>query len=159
MADILNIISIISYVLAAVSLVLAIVFWIVFKIPAVIGDLSGRNARKSIELMRQNNEKAGKQAIKRKDNTLNVTKTSNVTVKQERKQAFDETGLLCENAMGSRDEQETGMLVEDTVLLQEDLGATALLVPETETVIRKPANIVINIIENIMIIHTDEVIK
>ena len=159
MADILNIISIISYVLAAVALVLAIVCWIVFKIPSVIGDLSGRNARKSIELMRQNNEKAGKQVAKKKDNPVKVTKTSNAPVKQERKQAFDETGLLGENAMGSRDEQETGMLVEDTALLQEDFGATALLVPETENVMRKPSNIVINMIEDIMIIHTEEVIE
>ena len=58
--DILSTISLISFVLAGISAVLAVIFWFRFNIPAVIGDLSGRTARKSIEKMRANNEKTGK---------------------------------------------------------------------------------------------------
>ena len=54
MSDILNIISLVSFVLAGILLVLAVVLFFVFKIPSVWGDLSGKNARKSIERMRQN---------------------------------------------------------------------------------------------------------
>ncbi len=53
MAEILHTLSIISFVLAVLFVVIAIIFWFVFKIPNVIGDLSGHNARKSIAQMRQ----------------------------------------------------------------------------------------------------------
>ena len=57
MAEILSIISTSSFVLAALFLALAIFFWFKFGIPAIIGDLSGRTAKKSIAQMRENNEK------------------------------------------------------------------------------------------------------
>lgn len=59
-SEILSMISLISFILAGVSAALAVIFWFRFNIPAVIGDLSGRTARKSIEKMRANNEKTGK---------------------------------------------------------------------------------------------------
>lgn len=37
---------------------------VLFKIPIVIGDLSGRTAKKSIERMRLNNEKTGNKSYK-----------------------------------------------------------------------------------------------
>ena len=40
MAEILHTLSIISFVLAVLFVVIAIIFWFVFKIPDVIGDLS-----------------------------------------------------------------------------------------------------------------------
>lgn len=57
MAEILHTLSIISFVLAVLFVVIAIILWFVFKIPNVIGDLSGHNARKSIAQMRQNMRK------------------------------------------------------------------------------------------------------
>lgn len=59
MAETLSTISLIAYIISAVFFVLAIVLFIVFKIPAVIGDLSGKNARKSIERIRLNNVRTG----------------------------------------------------------------------------------------------------
>ena len=59
MAEILQILSIISFAIAGVLFLLAILFWFVFGIPTVIGDLSGRTARKSIAKMRALNEKSG----------------------------------------------------------------------------------------------------
>lgn len=66
MAETLSMISKISFVAAGICLVVAIILFIRFKIPDVIGDLSGRNARKSIEQMRALNEKSGKQIIQTK---------------------------------------------------------------------------------------------
>jgi len=37
---------------AGVFAALAVILWFVFRIPTVAGDLSGRNARKSVEQMR-----------------------------------------------------------------------------------------------------------
>ena len=59
MAETLSMLSIISFIVAGVALAVAIFLWIFFKIPRVIGDLSGRNARKSIarvELVMKNRE-------------------------------------------------------------------------------------------------------
>ena len=62
--EILSLVSLISYIVAGICLVVTIFLWIIFKIPSVIGDLSGRTARKSIARMRANNEKAGGQGYK-----------------------------------------------------------------------------------------------
>ena len=51
MAQIYRIVSIAAFSLAGVSLVLAVIFWVKFRIWKVISDLSGRTARKSIEQM------------------------------------------------------------------------------------------------------------
>ena len=59
MAEILHTLSIISFVVAGVLFALAVVLWFGFKIPDVIGDLTGRTARKSIAKMRSANEKTG----------------------------------------------------------------------------------------------------
>jgi len=58
MAETLSTLSIISFVLAVIALALAIVFWFFFDIPTVIGDLTGRTARKTIAKMRAENEKS-----------------------------------------------------------------------------------------------------
>lgn len=63
MAQVLSIISIISFIVAGLAFLLAVFFWFKFKIPSVIGDLSGRTARKSIAKMRQNSENAGKKEV------------------------------------------------------------------------------------------------
>lgn len=63
MADILNRFSLVFFLLAIVFFVLTIIVFVVFKIPDLIGDLNGRNARKTIELMRHNNEINHKKAL------------------------------------------------------------------------------------------------
>ena len=67
MAETLSNLSVIAYVVAAVCLVLAVFLWFIFKIPTVIGDLSGRTARKSIAKMRSANEKSGNKAYRASD--------------------------------------------------------------------------------------------
>lgn len=63
-------ISYISLALAVISLIVAIFIWFKFEIPSVISDLSGRTAKKSIQKLRENNEKSGKKVFK--SSTTNI---------------------------------------------------------------------------------------
>lgn len=58
----INVVSIVFFVIAAVSLLVAVYSFIRFNIPQVIGELSGRTARKSIAQMRDKNTKTGNKA-------------------------------------------------------------------------------------------------
>ena len=59
MVETLSTISIICFVASGVCLVAAIIIFIVFRIPSVIGDLSGRTARKSVARYRTSKAGAG----------------------------------------------------------------------------------------------------
>ena len=63
-AEILSLVSLICFILAGICLALALLFWFLFKIPTVIGDLSGRTARKSIAQRRQANERSGNKSYR-----------------------------------------------------------------------------------------------
>ena len=52
MAETLSMLSIISFIIAGIAFVAAVFLWILFKIPRIIGDLSGRNARKTVAKVR-----------------------------------------------------------------------------------------------------------
>lgn len=200
MAGTLQTLSIISFAIAGVCLALAVFFWFFFKIPTVIGDLSGRTARKSIARMRATNEKTGVKSYK--ESKVNVErgkltdtmpdsgklKKAKGTEKQEtglldenKAKAFDseatglldeitakldsrETGLLDE-ATGKLDSEETGLLGEATGNLNSE--ETGLLVEENETALLNnatnkqivyPGGKKLEMIEEVMLIHTNEVI-
>lgn len=180
--EVLETISLISFILAGISAVSAVLLWFVFKIPTVISDLSGRTARKSIERMRANNEKTGrkdfmpsKTNVKRGKVTELMDETSKesgrlsemlsgklVNKKSDVPNKEDlETGLLEENIQSSYESEETGLLKEDTLetefigteLLEED--ETTLLVEEVPS---KPGVNGFVLLEEIMFVHTDETI-
>ena len=50
---------IIAAIVAAVMLIVTVLLYFLFKIPSVIGDLSGATARKAIKEIREQNEKTG----------------------------------------------------------------------------------------------------
>lgn len=124
MTQIYNIISIVAFSLAAVLFLLSIIFWFAFNIWDIIGDLTGRNAKKSIEQMRKENESnsvnlyrpsgtyGGSGEISVRQNSTKVD-TSDMKTEDE-----DATTLLSSNAE-SDDENATELL---------DDGATELLV-------------------------------
>jgi len=64
MADHLFIISQIAFVLSAIFLVISIVLWFYYKIPMIVGYLTGSTAKKSMESVRENNAQAGQKALK-----------------------------------------------------------------------------------------------
>lgn len=188
--EVLDTISLISFVLAGISAVLTVVFWFVFKIPTVISDLSGRTARKSIERMRANNEKTGKKDYAPSKTNLKRGKVTELMdesskgsgklsgmlsgkLKKKETPVVEEnleTGLLEENIQNAYESEETGLLTEDameteflgTELLEES-EETGLLVDDETTLLvddtdRKPVVNAFVLLEEIMLIHTDEVI-
>lgn len=62
--ELLQTLSLIAYIVAGVLLVVAIILFLVLNVPLLIGDLSGANARKAIESIRQQNEATGEKAYK-----------------------------------------------------------------------------------------------
>ena len=173
MADILSTVSLISFILSGVAFVFAILFFILFRIPSVIGDLSGRTARKSIAKMRVANEKTGAKSYKEsKANVergkLTGTMPDSGKLDKKKKVAADgqpETGLLADNKAEDFDTEATGILSEETGML--DSEATGLLIDENataplETPMQKQAvrtgGKKIEILEEIVFIHTEEVI-
>ena len=121
MAETLSMISKISFVAAGICLVVAIILFIRFKIPDVIGDLSGRNARKSIEQMRALNEKSGSKSYKPSkkniergkltDTMHGLDETEKILKKQDNERP--ETGLLEENKISFSKEPETDLLIDE----------------------------------------------
>ena len=96
MAETLSMVSMVSFVAAGVCLALTVILWFAFRIPNVIGDLSGRNARKSIERMRKSNENTGRKSYR--SSAVNAARsklTEAMTERQPRKKksdkAWDET--------------------------------------------------------------------
>lgn len=177
-AEILSLISTISYVIAAISFALAIFFWFSFKIPSVIGDLSGRTAKRSIAQMRASNERAGGQGYKPSTTNASRGKLTD-TMHHSRKLASDakkkpaadpkkkaqaedlmpETGLLEANKAVVADDQQTDLLEgsEATALLVDE-GATAPLYEETKPIIKRTGGKKLKMLDEVMLIHTDEVI-
>ena len=170
MAEILSVISIISLVLACVCLVLAVIFFVRFKIPSVIGDLSGRNARRSIEQMRQTNMKGGDRSFRSSQTNIERGKLT---------ETMHNTGMEGQQHNRSADEtQETEILAEtgsyataDPTELLVDENATELLADENVTAPLNPENqkpaeekkrgrkISIELSEEIMFVHTEEEIR
>lgn len=168
MSDILNTISLVSFALAGILLVLAVVIFFVFKIPSVWGDLSGKNARKSIERMRRSNEKSGKKAHVSSNVNLQRGKLTD-KIQEANIKDDEQTAVLNNTNITSelRDTNATEILVDnnETALLVDD-NATTLLVDDNATTLlsdyqakQLDINNVFDYIENIIIIHTNEVIS
>lgn len=165
-AETLELLSIISYVVAGISLVLAVFFWIFFKISTVIGDLSGRTARKSIARMRAANENSGSKSYKAsKTNAERGKLTAAIKASEKLKKRASvtetdrpDTGLLNENTAEVTLSEETGMLESETTGLLVEEEATAPLEVPGKRKERPEGGKKLNMIDDIMLIHTDEVI-
>lgn len=161
MADILHTLSIVSYILSVLFGVMAVALWFIFKVPNVIGDLSGRNAKKSIARMRQNNERTGDKSYKTSEKNLargKLTGTMEGMEKDSNSNNIEETGLLNENFAREYNEQATGLLLDDATGLLDESGETSALEETVDVADRAPSSIVIRMIEEVMLIHTEEVI-
>ena len=167
-------VSQISYIVAGIAAAVAVFLWFKLKIPAVIGDLSGRTARKSIAKTRAHNEKSGGKgyqpsATNVKRGTLTDTmgmaekkRGSTEKIRHKKPDTAEqlETGLLKE----SSDMEVTGLLNEtdETVALS---GETSLLLDPDATVpllnqehvpVQRTGGKKIELLEEIILIHTQE---
>lgn len=94
MAETLSMVSMVSFIAAGVCLALTVILWFAFRIPNVIGDLSGRNARKSIERMRKSNENTGRKSYR--SSAVNAARsklTEAMTERQPRKRKAIRRGM------------------------------------------------------------------
>ena len=103
MADIYNICFYGGLVLASLLLVTSIVLFIVLKIPSVIGELTGRTAKKSIEEMKTTNK--GSSAVSKKEQGKYYNQTTGkikirqaVSAETIKKNNDDTTTILGDNA-------------------------------------------------------------
>lgn len=182
-AEILSLISTLSFVIAGISLVVAVFLWFFFKIPSVIGDLSGRTAKKSIARKRASNERAGGKGYKPSATNVERGKLTdtmqhsnkltgdvkkkpaeepqkkNAAVEPKKKSPVEdvmpETGLLATNKADVVDTQQTELLDSGAtdVLLEGD--ATTLL---WDTPVKRVGGKKLTMLDEVMLIHTDEVI-
>lgn len=154
MAEMLSVISVVLFIVAAIFIIIAVVLWFVFKIPNVIGDLSGRNAKKSIRQMRVSNEN---KARKRNNGSLD-TDNKMVHASTYFDVHMNETGLLNDNV------RRNVCLAAETESLNSDTGD---LMNNSEEIldgsnkssrdeIMKRVGFVL--LEEILLVHTDEVI-
>ena len=116
MTQTLQLLSTVAFAVAGACLILAVFLWFFFKIPSVIGDLSGRTARKSIARIREANEKSGnKSYVPSKINAARgkITAAMSETGTNTGQKENPETGLLVENKVKSEDFDQTGILDND----------------------------------------------
>lgn len=188
-AEILSLISLISFIISGISFVLAVFFWFKFDIPTVIGDLTGRTARKSIARMRENTENSNKRTGKSmrsfsKQEIIveddQIGKKETITPKEEKtegkpniqpKENIDmkpETGILAANKAYAPENPETAYLGDEELTEPlDDMDATGVLVDEDATAplrkmmtrtVRNDGGMKLVMIDEVMLIHTDEVI-
>ena len=140
MAETLSLLSIISFAIAGVCLVLAVFLWFFFKIPSVIGDLSGKTARKSIAKMRVANEKNGIKSYKESKINADRGKLTDTIPEssgrlRKKKIILDddkpETGLLNENNANFLESNTSGVFDKATDVLCSE--TTAVLIIENAT--------------------------
>jgi Sec-independent protein translocase protein TatA len=162
LAKVLFMVSNISFVLAIICAVISVVFFIKFNIPTVIGDLSGKNARKSIEQMRSYNEKTGNKSFrpsKTNKNRVKLTSTmKGINLTDNVNNDCPETGLLDENIIQDIESEATTLLVDEeaTGILQDE---TTLLDEVSQTMIKREGGVKLTIIDEVILIHTNEVIN
>lgn len=147
-------IYIIGGILAGVLLAGAVVLFFVFRIPKIIGDLTGRNARKAISGIRMKNSTA---SLNKRGNTADMKKKKQnvITETLEREiQTGEETEVL------SRPGEETMVLhpAEDTVLLYSYDSLEAVSDEDTGQPVQAGQNVLFTPDTDITFIHTDEVI-
>lgn len=147
MTQVYNIISIVAFSLAGVFFFVSVFLWFKFNVWEIIGDLSGRNAKKSIKQMRQENEKSGvnlyrpsgSYGARGESGEISVRQNSTQTNTDEIKTGGMKTGgistagLKTARAIDSDEGSNATTLLSDSVVDDEnattilDSGATELL--------------------------------
>lgn len=155
MADTLTTVSYISFAASGIFLAIAAIVFFVFRIPSVMGDLSGRNAKKSIQRMRKDNEKTGKKSYRPSSTNAargKITETIKNIKKPDAGGTNGGTGILRENHRTSYHDAATGLLCETT----ERLGEAGETAPLENTGGTKAGGVFFEWIEEVMLIHTEE---
>lgn len=126
-----------GYLIAALFLVVTIVLFFVLRIPAVMGDLSGRTARKAIENIRQSAEHGEAEKAHRKANEARGRLTDKIS---QSGRLLHVTGVI--GGAGSTEKIATSILAEqaggaaaETTVLDAGGGETTVLGTGGETTV------------------------
>lgn len=163
-AEILSLVSLISYIAAGVFLGLAIVFWFIFKIPVVIGNLSGRTAKKSIEQMRRVNTQSGSKSYR--SSTTNAARGKLTDAMPQTSVPTPIMETPSPETCPLTDQQPPAPYSAETVPLYSGEATTTLLDEGATTPLDMPAPVAdvpfgakkLTMLNEVMLIHTDEVI-
>lgn len=155
-------------ILAAVMLAVTVLLFFVYKIPTVIGDLTGANARKAIENIRNQNESSGDKLYKTSQVNRERGKLTD-KISPSGSLMRDPSGVLGGGAMATEkiSTQELPQVDETTVLESDETtvlssNETTVLgsagAGETTVLVAEDTPAVFQIEYEITFIHTDEVI-
>ncbi len=163
MAQIYQMISYAGFILTAVFLVVSLVLWLKFGIRKIIGDLSGRAAKKSIDRMRKSNEESWKKSyrpmpVAMQRGTITNEMDGEITVRDVESAAESrkdsETGTAPMTDAGSAASgRETMSMQEPPVMPGEQ---TEILNGETERLTKTAPVVAFAMVQDIVLIHTEE---
>lgn len=154
-------------ILCGIMLVLSVILFILLKVPKIIGDLSGRTAKKAIKSIREQNEASGDKYHKassfnesRGRLTDSLSKSGQLHNKNSSVQFGIDTSKIATQGLGYAEQSsETTVLnaAETSVL---DSGETSVLsdVGYGETSVLAPIDTAFSVEFEITYIHTNEVI-
>lgn len=113
MASIYQIISIVAFVLAGISGIIAVILWVRLDIKKIIGDLSGYSAKKTIKEMHAQADGRTRKRVE----PIRVKNQQDITEQLDKTGEIEDTALLVADT-GSE---------ETTLLMAEDMEGTQLL--------------------------------
>lgn len=161
MAETLSVISIVAFIMSGIFGVFSVVLWFLFRIPQVISDLSGRTSRKTLERMRKENERTGNQnpLFDRKNIKSPVMSPAGAGGKSEYHSGdtvqMEGLAVTAEVNNVTEANAETESKTENW---DQEPPKTEILSEMQEAVQRKAPEVSITLIEEIMFVHTDELI-
>lgn len=156
MVEIIKTLSNIAFAVAGVCLLLAIFVWFRFRILSVINDLSGKTAKKAIEQIRSNNIRSGDKAYR--SSQVNISRgpltepMPDVTAAETEKLPNEQVGNLTPETTLFREDGKTELLLnhEGTTVLNNSMNHA--------TDVSERPRVKITILEQVVLIHTSEVI-
>lgn len=167
MAQTLQSISSISYIVAIVCFLAAVFLWFYLKIPMVIGYLTGRLQRNAVARIREANEKGGEKSYKtgkinreRGKLTEEIENKSKPQIKPT--EPMDEgpvTDVLDENKVEDTQIDATAYMGTNTTEMLEDKNSTAPLEKQKEICTAPYTPKELEMLDAVELIHTDEVIE
>ena len=165
--EILSLISLISFILSGISLLLAVILWFKLHIPEVLAELTGRVDKKVVKKDTRKSKQKKSESIQKKDLKKVDTKQNRVQIsKPVGTVSEEETGLLqrdeqaiynnapkdfLRDSIQAQMEEETDLLWEETGFLED----TDLL-EQVEIEKNKPGYVKLVILEEVMLIHTNK---
>lgn len=140
--ELLQTLSLSSYVIAVLLFLVTISLFFLLRIPKVFGDITGSNAKKAIEIIRQKNETSGDKAYEPgSTNTAREKITDKISPSGKIEKSTVDFGVSVKTAKLSTAQLDRE--AQETILLNSDQKETTVLNNEIKetTVLRQEENI------------------